>query len=367
MSDLLQAASAALDTPTDLVQRSAAARAAANGTTVDEVLSAWSGGAPVTSAPVAEATPAVETTTEVEPAPQPEPATPVMVIEEPQPQPEYEPEPEEPLEPVALGQRLKTAVRIGAWTGAALGVVGFLAATAFWAPNALVLAESGPVVEVRPTSVMLGVALVSVVFGAVVAGMSRSATAWTNPAMELSGSKAGTAWLGGLLGLVLGVVAGAVLSSFGTVVEGSDPEVTQLPVLATLAVMAIGGAILGAATAAVPQLLGVPVAVDEADAEEVDVVKGRLSNAFGIPMVGLLLLLLLVLPFAWTLIESNHLLPGAGGAVVAIIAAGGILGFASLSGTKTRDADLIWRCDGCDCGNRHGPHHHHGRAVCKQR
>jgi hypothetical protein len=40
-----------------------------------------------------------------------------------------------------------------------------------------------------------------------------------------------------------------------------------------------------------------------------------------------------VLPFAWALIESNHLTSG-GAAVVGILTAAGILGFASLAGTK---------------------------------
>jgi hypothetical protein len=47
----------------------------------------------------------------------------------------------------------------------------------------------------------------------------------------------------------------------------------------------------------------------------------------------LVLLALLVLPFAWTLIESNHLTSG-GAAIVAIITASGILAFASLAGSR---------------------------------
>jgi amino acid transporter len=152
--------------------------------------------------------------------------------------------------------------------------------------------------------------------------------------MELSSSKTTTVWLGAAIGLVLGVVAGAMLNALGTAVEGSDPALVQLPVLATLFVMIIGGAVLGAATALGPQLLGVPVAVDEADEEEMKTVKGRLASAMSIPVAGLLLLLLLVLPFAYALIQSNHLAPGVGGAVVAIIAAGGILGFSALAGTR---------------------------------
>lgn len=164
--------------------------------------------------------------------------------------------------------------------------------------------------------------------------------------MQLSGSKSTTAWLGAAVGLVLGVVAGALLNGFGTAVEGSDPAAVQLPVLATLFVMVVGGAILGAATSVVPQVLGVPVAVDGSDSEELTTVKGRLGGALSIPLAGLLLLLLLVLPFAYTLIQSNHLAPGVGGAVVAFVAASGILGFAALAGSKPEMrisfGDLVW-------------------------
>jgi MFS family permease len=338
--------------PPELVQRSAAARAAADGVSVDDILTAWSGG---------EAAPAPEKPAEPEPeaaAPEPETeagteqesaAAAVAVIEEPvvaAPEPAPEPEPAEILEPVPMATRIKTAVRVGAWTGAGLGVVGFLVAGAFWAGNTTALPDTGPVVEATPNYLILGVALVSIVFGAVVAGMSRAATAWTNPAMELSGSKAVTAWVGAAIGLVLGIVAGAVLNGFGTPVEGSDPAVIQLPVLATLFVMVIGGAILGALTALVPQFLGVPVAVDESDEEELRQVKGRLGNALSIPLAGLLILALLVLPFAYALIESNHLAPGVGGAVVAIVAASGILGFAALAGSKPEMriswGDMVW-------------------------
>ena len=329
--------------PPELVQRSAAARAEADGTSVDDVLAAWAGDAP---APAPKAEPEPETETETQPEPEtetdreaePEPS-PVAVLDEPEVPAEpaaaaVETEPEEELEPVPLGTRVKTAVRIGAWTGAGLGVIGFLVASAFWAPNTTTLEEAGPVVQINPNSLIIGTAIVSIVFGAVVAGMSRSATSWTNPAMELSSSKTGTAWLGAGVGLVLGVIGGAVLQGFGTAIEGSDPPLVQLPVLATLFVMVIGGAILGALTAIVPQILGVPVAVDESDSEEVEAVKSRLGNAISIPLAGVLILALLVIPFGFTLIESNHLAPGVGGAVVAVVTAAGILGFAALAGSR---------------------------------
>lgn len=348
VSDLLEAASAALGTPPELVRRSAAARAQVNGTTVDDILAAWSGGAP---APAAAAEPqAVEPAQVDEPTPQqveePEPAA-VAVIQEPAPAPAPvpEPEPEIELEPVPMATRVKTAVRVGAWTGAALGVVGFLAASTFWAPNAIVVPESGPLVQVSPNGVILGIALVSVVFGAIVAGVSRAAAGWANPAMQLSSSRAGTVWVGGGVGLVLGIVAGAMLDGLGTAVEGSDPPLVQLPILSSLMVMILGGAVLGGLTALIPQLVGVPVALDPSDDDEVATVRTRLGRALSIPLAGLVLLVLLVLPFAYALIQSNHLAPN-GGAIVAIVAAGGILGFSALAGTKPEIrislGDLMW-------------------------
>ena len=76
MSDL-SAASEAMDIPESLVQRSAAARAAASGSSVDEVLTAWAGGesAPATPPP-AEPEPEPETQPEPEPeTTEPEPAS----------------------------------------------------------------------------------------------------------------------------------------------------------------------------------------------------------------------------------------------------------------------------------------------------
>ncbi|MGB7859726.1 MAG: hypothetical protein WBM90_04455 [Acidimicrobiia bacterium] len=353
MSDLLESAAAALGTPASLVERSAAARAAETGSTVDEILSAWAGGAPVVSTSTPEPTAAVE----VEPIEVVEDDKPVAVavMEPPLDAVEVEqtlspvPEPEIPLEPAAFGHRLKTATRIGAWAGAALGLIAFFIASAFWADTAAVVPDSGPIVQVSSQGVVIGVALVSVLFGAIVAGFSRAGASWANPSMQLSNSKASTVWIGILLGLVLGVVAGVVLTSaVGTPIEGSDGLV-QLPILPTLTIMIAGGAVLGALTAALPQLIGTPVAVG-ADAEgEVTAMRGRLRNAIGVPMAALLLLVLLVLPFGYTLIRSNEL-AGGGAAIVAILTAGGILGFAALAGSKPQMkitlGDFVWAAVG---------------------
>ena len=332
MSDLLDAAAAALGTPKELVQRSAAARAAESGATIDDILASWGGGAPVASVQVAAAEP-IEEPAAAEPATETIAVVDAPIIEPPPQVVEIETEPEETLVPVGLGVRTRTSVRVGAWTGAGLGFVGFLLASAFWSQSAAFIEDTGPIVQVGSSRVLIGVVLGSVVFGAIVAGLSRAAASWVNPAMQLSSSKSSTAWTGAMLGLVLGLIAGVLLTSgIGTPIEGTDGLV-QLPVLPTLTVMLIGGAVLGAITASVPQLLGTPVAIDEQDLDEVAAIKTRLGNAIGIPMAAAILLLLLVVPIGYILIQSSHL--GSGGAsIVAVLIAGGILGFATLAGSR---------------------------------
>lgn len=338
MSELLETAATALGMPADLVQRSAAARATENGTTVDDVLSAWAGGAPIAVAvPSAEAQPS-EPVVEAPVSEAPPAAVVVLdppVIEVPTAAEEVpvEAEPEERLEPVSMGRRIKTAVRVGAWTGAALGLVGFLVAGAFWADTTTAIPDTGPIVQVDATGVLIGAALVSILFGAIVAGLSRTAAASTDPAMQLSESKGSTAWIGAAMGLILGIVAGVLLTTgFGTEIEGGEGLI-QLPVLPTLTVMLVGGAVLGAVTSLVPQLFGTPVAVADDDEKEVTEVKKRLGQAVSIPMSAAVILLLLVLPFAYVLIQSNELTSG-GAAIIAVLVASGILGFATLAGGK---------------------------------
>jgi hypothetical protein len=336
----LSAVADALGTPAELISRSAAARAAANGTTTDDVLSAWSGGAPIAPAPPQ--APTVEAVAEPQPTSSgdetPTPATEPLPVATPTTAVDTLAAPAEvvePLEPVDVSYRLKTAGRVGVWTGAVLGLFAFVAATAWWSQSATVAGEVQlrPVLVANATSVMIGIALASFVFGALVASLARAAASWTDPAMALSSSKSSTAWVGAFIGLALGFGAGALLANgFGSPIEGSDGLV-QLPVLATLAVMLIGGALLGWITTLATQFFGVPVAIDANDTEEVDAVRKRLGNAIGIPLAGLTLLLALVLPFAWALIRSHHL-SSIGAAVIAIIAASGILGFAALAGTK---------------------------------
>ncbi|MPZ51508.1 MAG: hypothetical protein GEU79_02040 [Acidimicrobiia bacterium] len=81
MSDLA-AAAAAVGAPEELVQRSAEARAQANGTSIEEVLAAWAGGGSPAAAAPAEAESDTQEATETDAAP-PEPAEEQAPAEEP--------------------------------------------------------------------------------------------------------------------------------------------------------------------------------------------------------------------------------------------------------------------------------------------
>lgn len=342
MSDLLDAAAEALGTPAELIRRSAEARATANGTTADEVLASWASGAPaVSAAPAPAQSTAIATPTSEATPPEPSEsqpaadAVPVIPVAPPTAPSSPITTPSPPLEPVAVRERIRTATRVGTWAGAILGLVAFVVAASTWSETASVTGDDPftPILISDSSNLLIGVALVSIVFGAVVASLSRAAASWANPAMQLSSSRASTAWIGGSLGLVLGTMAGAILGSgFGTPIEGSEGLV-QLPVISTLLVMVIGGAVLGALTTLATQFFAVPVTVDEDDTAEISAVKRRLGGAIGIPLAGVAMLLLLVLPFAFTLIASNHLTSG-GAAIVAVLTAAGVLGFAALAGSK---------------------------------
>jgi cytochrome c oxidase cbb3-type subunit II len=105
MSELLTSASAALGLPESLVRRSAEARAAETGASVDEVLAAWAGGGSVPTPPVGSPEPAEATTAGGDP-PDPSPAEEAAAVPAatqqpavPAPDLDVRPEPEIPAGP----------------------------------------------------------------------------------------------------------------------------------------------------------------------------------------------------------------------------------------------------------------------------
>jgi hypothetical protein len=253
----------------------------------------------------------------------------------------------EVFEPVPLGQRVKTAGRIGAWTGSLLGVIGALVASPWLLTAASLDGAEGdfsPSVLVTGSRFVLATALLSVLFGLIVATLSRTLTGWLRPGAALAGHHGVTRLIGAGTGLVLGLAAGSVLTSaFGVPVEGTEGLIT-LPILSALIVVLLGGAVLGWITAALVQVLGVPASLFESESHEVTAVRARLGSAIGVPLAGVVALVVLVVPFAYVLIESNHMASG-GAAVLAIIVSASILGIAGIAasrpGMKIRRGEFV--------------------------
>lgn len=344
MSEYLAAAAAALKVPEAMVLRSASARASANGTTAEEVLKAWAGGTSATVAspaattvpsPAATSVPAgavaappvvAEATSAAVAAVVPPPVGPFSFAEE-----VAEPEDHaEPAPPAPLRIRLSVAGRLGASVGALLGLLTVPAASYFLLPLASVTGEPenlSPVVELPSNRFVFGAAAISVVFGATVALVSRRLAAWGGQGMALRGGVAGTVAIGVSAGAVLGLVGAALaIGAFGTEVgEG----LVAFPLVTFVAVVAIGGALLGWLTAALIQVAGVPQSVPAGEAAAVTEVRKRLASAASIPVTTLLMLVVLVVPMGLLLVRFHELAP-----LVAGIAAGGILAFAGLSTSR---------------------------------
>jgi hypothetical protein len=335
MSEYLAAAVQALSAPEAIVKRSAEARAKAGGMSVDEVLAAWAGGVTVapTAAPPASPPPAAAATSvEAEPAPVAAPVASVPVAAQ---APVVPRKVEEVVPPASLRSRVKLAGRIGALAGAVLGLIGALLASPWLLPGASVVGEEGsfsPAFEVNTRLFLLGSALLSMVFGLIVASLARTIPGWIDRGMALDGLARNSGWVGIGTGLVLGLVGGGVVTSaFGVPVEGVEGRVV-VPVLSALVLGLVGGAALGWLTAAFVQAVSMPASVPES-ASEVAQVRSRLSAAISVPLAGLLSLVLLVVPFAIVLIRSNHMTSG-GAAIIAILAAVSILAIAGLSASS---------------------------------
>lgn len=336
MSDqLIAAASEALGgVPAGLVRRSAQARAQARGVSLEAVLQSWAGGAALTAAPA----PAPAPATPAGSAPQPEPvaAAPAppapAVADAPVPAPVAVPvqllEPAEAFEPAPLGDRVRLAAAAGGAMGLLLGVVLALAVSPLLLDRATVIGE-GPYragVEVTLTWMIIVTAVASALFGSLIAVASRLMPSWFHPEMTLRGSPRGTAWLGALIGAVLGVIAAPLTSGLaGETIETG----VVLSVRGTFLAVLVGGAILGAVVAAAVQLLGEPVALPADVEEESTAVRRRLTGSVLIPLAALGAIALLVLPFALLLLEFHVAAPA-----LAIVVSAGILTFAFLAANQ---------------------------------
>ncbi len=318
--------------PDHLVERSAAARAAAQGTTLDDVLSAWAGSGPL---------PAPTAPTQVEPSPaaEPEPSPPVAeadfeiaaatVATAPEPVMEMEEkaEEEEMVVPASFRDRIGFSAKVGAGIGALVGIVS-LAAMAPLALGRLTQTTSsgGPAIEVTATLVA-AFALVWAAAGVIISFAAQGMGNFRSPAHGTDTGAMGLILAGGLSGLVMGAAFGSGLYA----VSESSLSGTKLVSIGTGSLLGIlaGFVVIGAIIGGISQAVSTPTALAGSAAEESRQVRTRLSDGLALPVVAMALIALIVVPFGSLLIRFAEY-----ASLIAILVSIGTIGFAGLMASR---------------------------------
>lgn len=335
MSDVVAAVSEKMaGTPSELIIRSAQARAQAQGVSVDEVLSSWAGEGGLSSSPPSSPVdePLSESVdTEAASASEPreaEEAVPTAVAESPAIQVAtlaVANEPEE-VEPGALADRMRAAARSGAIVGSALGLFGVVLSSPLLLSRLSTIGDpAGPAIEVTPLAASVTAGVASALFGSLIAVIVRALGGFSSPSHALRGRPAGSAVLGGLLGFVLGVVGMGILTAVNE--QGLDGT-ALLSVRSTVLALILGGAGFGAMIGLATQAFGQPRALGDFE-EASEAVRLRISNALFIPIVAATVILVVVVPLGSILVRYRSF-----ASVIAIFVAALILAFASLMASR---------------------------------
>ena len=319
--------------PDYLVERSAEARAAAQGTTVDEVLTAWSGGealAPAAPAPAPEPVPAV-----AEATPASAPADP---IPQEVPQPALEPvaavvfeaveeEEIEPIEPAPLADRVRLGARVGAALGAVLGLVSFAAMAPLMLTRLSQTTAAGdPAGEVTWTYIA-ATGVVWAVVGAIINVASRGMGRFRSPAYDTETRWVGSVFSGGFLGLVVGAAFGGVMYA----TSEASLSGTQLLAVSPLSIMwtLLGWTVLGALIGGAGQAMAQPAALAGDEAEEARAVRKRITDGLAMPVLATLVIAVIVVSFGSLLLRFSGFAP-----LIAILVSIGTIGFAALMSSR---------------------------------
>ncbi len=320
--------------PDHLIERSAEARAAAQGTTVDEVLTAWSGGealAPSPPAPASELAPA-----EAEAPPAPAPADP---IPHEVPPPAFEPvaavafeaveeeEEIEPIDPAPLADRVRLGARVGAALGAVLGLVSFAAMAPLMLTRLSQTTAGGdPAGEVTWTYVA-ATGVVWAVVGAIINVASRGMGRFRSPAYDTETRWVGSVFSGGFLGLVVGTAFGGVMYA----TSEASLSGTQLLAVSPLSIMwtLLGWTVLGALIGGAGQAMAQPAALAGDEAEEARAVRKRITDGLAMPVLATLVIAVIVVSFGSLLLRFSGFAP-----LIAILVSIGTIGFAALMSSR---------------------------------
>ena len=341
MSDLSQALSESMNVPEELVMRSARARAEASGSSVDDVLAAWSGGGAVAAAPAPVAAQAAAPAAAAEPAPTME-AAPVEAVEtsgfETAVSAVAVAVPaviEEPIVSVSIRDRMTFAIKFGAAIGFLFGVFAAVVSTRFVLTRIIPVFEDELLVArfvAEPADVALYLAVITAVFGAVLARGAAQVPAWFDRGQTIRSSLRSLTVVGAAVGAVTGLIGSGVLMGMGEsiepILETDVALVAMAPVASSVALVALM-VVLGGVIAAGVQLLALPAGLTESEEEESDVIRHRLVTSYLMPVMVIVAIAAFVLPFAWLLVTFHASAP-----LIAMVAASGILGFAALAASR---------------------------------
>lgn len=340
MSDVSQAIAQSTSVPEDLVMRSAKARAQASGTSVDDVLAAWSGGGSITAsapspAPATDPTPAAPTVAATEAPVAPAAASPPVAEPIETAVAVLEVDEDEPIEPVALRDRLSFAVKLGAGAGLMFGIFAALVSTR------VALSRISPAFEEEalrasslssPAGVLLYVTALTTIFGALLASAAAAIPTWFDRGFTVRTSSRSLTVIGAAVGALAGLIGSGVLMAAGATVEPTLPEdpvmVALAPVGSSILLVAIM-VVVGIAVAMAVQAMALPAGLTPSEEAESDVIKHRLATSYLMPLLVILTIVSFVLPFAWLLLTFHASAP-----LIAIVAAGGVLTFAGLAASK---------------------------------
>ncbi len=329
MSDSLAAAVAALPgVPEQLVMRSASARATAQGVAVDQVLAAWGGGGSVSagSAPAAAAPAAAAAAPVVQAAPKAAPAATAVV---PTPIEVEIPDAEEPIDPPAIGARLRQGFRLGAFLGALGGLAAAMQiiSASF---DAMGVMEGVATATVDPGGIILSVAAIMAVVGALIAHAVAFVPAAMDRDFRTERHPLVTSFVGLGAGSVFGAVLGAVVASRGFA-DILDEAVVHIPVGSSFLVAVVGGAIVGGLVGVTSQAAAIPSGLGPEEHAAALVVRKRLATGYIFPVLILAAIGVFVVSIGTILLTFHAIAP-----LIAVVVAGSILTFAFLSGGRPK-------------------------------
>lgn len=221
--------------------------------------------------------------------------------------------------------------RLGAMTGAAIGLVTLVALSPWLASRADILGEEGPFspsLIMTPNLAMIGLVALFGGYGAILALFSTTVVGWHGPGMTIVEGRVSILVGGILTGFVVGGIAGGLATGmFGAEIPGA--EEVEVSFVAASLVVVLSGAVLGWAVGQLSQLLGLPEGLSGSEGEEAGVVRFRLKSALALPVIGLVTLAALVLPNAFLFLRFPGWAP-----IMGTVVAASILTFAGLSASR---------------------------------